>query len=118
MIPKELLPPINRLLNRSPRNTNLPLPPYLPLRTRNPLVLDILHRNEHFLRPDQIRRQILLETTRHKGAGCIATCEEIVAPAGSVDSRVRGDIEDRPVDDEVNGQGGVGAVVEGEFGGG
>lgn len=118
MIPKERLPPINRLLNRSPSKTHLPLPTYLPLRTRNALVLNILHRNEHFLHPDQIPIQILLEASRHKGAGCIATCEEIVAPTGSVDSWVRGDVEDRPVDDEVNWEGGVGTVVEGEFGGG
>lgn len=117
MVPKERLPPIHRLLNRSPSKTNLPLTAYLPLRTRNTLVLDILNRDEHLLRPDQISCEILLETTRHKSAGCIAACEEIVAPAGSVDGRVRGDVEDRPVDDEIDREGWIGAVVEGEFGG-
>lgn len=52
MIPKEPFPPIHRLLHRRPRKTNLPLPTYLLLRPRNTLILDILDRNEQFLRPN------------------------------------------------------------------
>jgi hypothetical protein len=87
------------------------------LRPRNTLILDILDRNEQFLRPNQIRRQVLLETARDKGTGCIAPRKEIVASTGSVDGRVRGYVEDGPVDDEVDREGRVGAIVEGEFGG-
>lgn len=117
MIPEEPLPPINRFLNRSPSKTHLLLPSNLPLRIRNTLLLNILHRDEHFLGTDEIRRQVVLETARHEGAGCVAPGEEIVAPAGSVDSWIRGDVEDGAVDGEVDGQIWVGAIVEGELGG-
>lgn len=118
MISKEPLPPLHRLLHRRPRKPDLPLPPDLPLRTRNPFLLNILHGDKHFLRTDQIPRQIFLETARDEGARGVAPGEEIVAPAGPVDGRVGRDVEDGAVDGEVDGEGGVGAIVEGEFGGG
>jgi hypothetical protein len=42
----------------------------------------------------------------------------LVAAAGAVGARIGGDVKDGAVDGEVDWEGGVAAVVEGELGGG
>lgn len=118
MIAEEPFPPINRLFHTRPGKTDLPLPSDLPLRIRDLLILHILHGDESFFGADQIRCDIFLETARHKGAGGIMSCEEIVASAASVDGRVGGDVEDGAVHGEIDWEGGIGAIVESELGGG
>lgn len=116
MVPKEAFPPLHSLLNTSPRITEFLLAADLPLRRRQ-LLLDIVNRHEHLLHAAQVRRQILSKAARHKCARGVPPGEEIVAPAGAVDDWIGRDVEDGPVDGEVDGQGAVGAVVEGEFAG-
>ena len=63
-------------------------------------------------------REILLETARDEGARGVAAGEEVVVSRGAVNHAVGGDVEDGAVDGEVDGEGAVGAIVEGELGGG
>ena len=60
-------------------------------------------------------RLVLLETTRDESARGILPCEEIVVSTRSVHKRVRGDIEHGAIDGEVDREGRVGPVVEGEL---
>lgn len=59
-----------------------------------------------------------METARHEGARRVAASEEVVVPAGAVHHAVCGDVEDGAVNSKVDGEGGVGAVVESQVGGG
>lgn len=113
MIPEKALPSRNSLLNLLSSQSNLPLLSNLPLSRRNLFILDILHWQKHLFHPDQVGGEIFLEATRHEGARCISPGEEPVAPAWSVHGWVGGDVEDGPVDGEVDGEGSVGPVVEG-----
>lgn len=113
MIPKEPLPPRNSLLNLLPSQPNLSFTTDLPLRRRKTLILHVLHRQKHLFNTNQIRRQVILETARHEGTSRVSPCEKVVAPAWAVDCWVGGDVEDGPVDGEVDREGGVCAVVEG-----
>ena len=62
-------------------------------------------------------REVFLETARDEGARGVAAGEEVVVSRGTVHHAVGGDVEDGAVDGEVDGEGGVGAVVKGELGG-
>lgn len=85
----------------------------LPLATRQlRVLLGVVDRDIHFLHAIEIRCQVLLEAARNKGPCGVATGEEVVAAAGSVDDRVGGDIEDCTIDGEVDRQGGISAIVK------
>lgn len=118
MIPKEPLPMRHLLPNTRPRHPHILLAPDFPLpTTQPPNLLLIIDRDKHLLHARQIVREVLLETTRHESARRVAAGEEVVVPAGAVHHAVCGDVEDGAVDGEIDGEGGVGAVVEGEAGG-
>ena len=59
-----------------------------------------------------------IEAAGYKGAGGVAAGEEVVGSAWAVEVWGGGDVVDGAVEGEVDGDGGEGAVVEGEFGGG
>lgn len=119
MIPKEPLPMLHLLLNLSPSHPNILLAPNLPLSTtqRSNLPL-VIHRDKHLLDTGEVVREVFLKAARDEGARGVAAGEEIVVPRRTVHHAVGGDVEDGAVDGEVDGEGGVGAVVEGELGGG
>ena len=119
MIPKEPLPMLHLFPNLRPSHPNILLAPNLPLPTTQPLnIFLVVHRDKHLLDTGELVREILLETARDKGARGVAAGEEVVVARGAVHHAVGGDVEDGAVDGEVDGEGGVGAVVEGELGGG
>ena len=119
MIPKEPLPMLHLLSNLRPSHPNILLAPNLPLPTTQPLnFLLLVHGDEHLLHAGEVVREILLETARDEGARGVAAGEEVVVSRGTVHHAVGGDVEDGAVDGEVDGEGGVSAVVEGELGGG
>lgn len=92
------------------------LPLKLPLATGQlRVLLGVVDRDVHLLHALEIRSQILLETARNESACGIATGEEVVAAAGSVDDRVCRDIEDRAIDGNVDRQGSISAIVEREL---
>lgn len=119
MIPKEPLPMLHLLSNLRPSHPNILLAPNLPLPTTQPLnFLLVVHRDKHLLHAGEVVREILLETARDEGARGVAAGEEVVVSRGAVHHAVGGDVEDGAVDGEVDGEGAVGAIVEGELGGG
>lgn len=114
MIPEEPLPMRHLLPNTRPRHPNILLAPDLPLpTTQPPNLLSIIDRDKHLLYTREIVREIFLETARHESARRVAAGEEVVVPPGAVHHAVCRDVEDGAVHGEVDGEGGVGAVVEG-----
>ena len=119
MIPKEPLPMLHLLPNLPPSHPNILLAPNLPLPTTQRLnLLLIVNGDKHLLGAGEVVREVFLETARDEGARGVAAGEEVVVARGTVHHAVGGDVEDGAVDGEVDGEGGVGAVVEGELGGG
>lgn len=116
VVTEEILPVSHLLPHLAQRHPPILLPPNLPLPTAQLLVfLLILKGDEHLLHTRKVMREVLLETARHKRTSCIPAREEVVAAARAVDEPVSGDVEDGAVDGDVDGEGGVGAVVEGEL---
>ena len=64
-------------------------------------IVIVLNWYVHLLHAAQVIRQVLTETPRNKRPSRIATDEEIVASARPVNRAVRADVENRPVDCEV-----------------
>jgi len=119
MIPEKSLPMRYLLPNPRPRHPYILLAPDFPLPTAQPPNLFlVINGDKHLLYTREIVRQVFLKTARHEGARCVAAGEEVVVAAGAVHHAVCGDIEDGAVHGEVDGEGRVGAVVEGEVGGG
>ena len=119
MIPKEPLPMLHLLPNLPPSHPNILLAPNLPLPTTQRLnLLLIVNGDKHLLGAGEVVREVFLETARDEGARGVAAGEEVVVARGTVHHAVGGDVEDGAVDGEVDGEGAVGAIVEGELGGG
>ena len=119
MIPKEPLPMLHLLPNLPPSHPNILLAPNLPLPTTQRLnLLLIVNGDKHLLGAGEVVREVFLETARDEGARGVAAGEEVVVSRGAVHHAVGGDVEDGAVDGEVDGEGAVGAIVEGELGGG
>lgn len=119
VIPEEILPMLHLRAHHRLRLPRLPLTPDLPLPAAQLRVLFLVIDGDiHLLDTVQIRGKVLLETARDESARGVAAGEEVVAPARAVHHGVGGDVEDGAVDGEVDGEGGVGAVVEGELVGG
>ena len=115
MIPEKALPMRHLLPNPRPRHPHILLAPDLPLSTtQSPNLFLIINRNKHLLYTGEIVCQVFLETARNEGARCVAASEEIVVAAGAIHHAVCGDVEDGAVYGEVDGEGGVGAIVKGK----
>lgn len=118
MGPEEILPMPHHGLHLPFGKPNILFVPSLPLSWRESSdLLFTVNRDKHLLDARQIRREILLKAASDEGAGGVLAREEMVAPTGAVHHRVGGDIEDRPIDGEVDRERRVAAVVEGELGG-
>lgn len=109
---------LHLLPNLPSSHPNILLAPNLSLPTTQPLsFLLVVYRDKHLLDTGEVVREIFLKTARDEGARGVAAGEEIVVARGTVHHAVGGDVEDGAVDSEVDGEGGVGAVVKGELGG-
>lgn len=117
MIAKEPLPMPNGLLHGTPSESNVPFALNLPLaRAQRLQILLLVNRHEHLLDTSQVMRQIVLETPCHKRTRGIPPRKEIVAAAGAVHHAVCGYVEDRAVHGQVDREGGICAVIQGELG--
>ena len=72
--------------------------------------------DEHLLYAAQIGDAVFGETAGEEGARGVFAGEEVVGATGSVGRGRDGDVVDCAVEGEVDGLGGVAAVVVGEFG--
>ena len=116
-VPEEPLPMRHLLMHPRPRQPAVLLAAHLLLPGGHLRIIPlIINRDEHLLDAVQIRRQVLLEAARDEGARGVAAGEEVVIAAGAVHHSVCRDVEDGAVDGEVDREGGVRAVVEGELG--
>lgn len=95
---------------------NIPFAPDLPLPGAQSLhIILLVDGDKHLLDAGQIMREILLETPRYERAGGITAGEKVVIASRTVHHAVGGDVEDGAIDGEVDGEGSVSAVVEGEL---
>ena len=95
---------------------NIPLAPNLLLPGAQPLhIILIVDGNKHLLDAGQVVREILLETPRHERTSGVAAGEKVVVAAGTIHHAICGHVEDGAVNGQVDGEGRVCAVVEGEL---
>lgn len=80
--------------------------------------LRIVQRQEHVLYASHVGRAILSKAACDKSSSGVTACEVVVGASRAVDVAPEGDVEDGAVDGDVDGLGGVFAVVGSELLGG
>lgn len=116
IISEEAFPVLYCSPDLPPSCPNIPFTPDLPLPGAQSLhIILLVDGDKHLLDAGQIMREILLETPRYERAGGITAGEKVVIASRTVHHAVGGDVEDGAIDGEVDGEGSVSAVVEGEL---
>ncbi|KAL7357905.1 hypothetical protein ACKS0A_01787 [Histoplasma ohiense] len=119
MVGEKLLPMHHLFRHTLHRGIPLLLAPRLLLllahRQLEGVLIVVFDGDVHEFDAANVRCAVLREAASDVSARGVGTGEAVVAAALTVDTRVRGDVEDHAVDGDIDGQGGVGAVVEGEL---